>query len=225
MKTLLSWSGGKDSTMALYETLRGCSSSPPSSLQSVTLLTTVTRDYDRISIHGVRRELLHRQAASLQLELDEVFIPKNATNAEYETRMIEALTAHRAAGIEEAVFGDLFLSDVRAYRERLLARVSMRGVFPVWGRDTTELIHTFLELGFKAVVTCVDRRVLDASFAGRTIDREFLAALPSAVDPCGENGEFHSFVFDGPLFKEEVSFQLGESVERDTQCFRDLMPA
>ncbi len=226
VKTLLSWSGGKDSMMALHETLRASLSSlqhPPHG--GVTLLTTLTRDYDRISIHGVRRELLHSQAAALRLELHEVFISKDATNAEYETQMLEALALHHAEGVEEIVFGDLFLADIRAYREDLLKRVSMRGVFPVWGRNTTEMIHSLLELGYKAIVTCVDTRVLDASFAGRRIDREFLAALPAGVDPCGENGEFHSFVFDGPLFKEAVPVRLGGSVRRGDQCFRDLLPA
>ncbi|HSS21124.1 MAG TPA: diphthine--ammonia ligase [Pyrinomonadaceae bacterium] len=216
---LMSWSGGKDSCFALYETQRG------RDYRVVALLTTLTRDYDRISMHGVRRELLEQQADSLGLPLQEVFISKDAGNEEYEQRMAEAFSAYREKGIDSVVFGDLFLEDIRAYREQFLARKQMAGIFPVWRRDTSSFIRDFIKLGFKAVVTCVDAKVLDQSFAGRQIDEEFLSDLPGHVDPCGENGEFHSFVFDGPNFAEPVKFSLGEVVLRESFWFCDLIPA
>ena len=215
---LMSWSGGKDSCLALYELQRA------RDYQVVALLTTVTRDYDRISMHGVRRVLLERQAASLGIPLHEVFITKDATNQEYEARMEEAFAVYRERGIDSVVFGDLFLEEVRAYREQFLALHDMRGVYPVWMRDTTEFIREFVNLGFKAVVTCVDGKVLDPSFAGMLIDEDFLSKLPAGVDPCGENGEFHTFVYDGPVFKEAVRFSVGEKVERDSFWFCDLLP-
>jgi len=215
---LMSWSGGKDSCIALYEIQRA------ENYRVAALLTTLTRDYDRISMHGVRRVLLEEQAASLGLPLHQVFISKNATNDEYEMRMGEAFAVYREQGTDSIVFGDLFLEDIRKYREQFLARHNMRGLFPVWKRDTTSFIKEFIELGFKAVVTCVNAMVLDQSFAGRIIDEAFLSSLPSHVDPCGENGEFHSFVFDGPIFADAVRFSLGETVSRNSFWFRDLLP-
>ena len=184
----------------------------------------MTRDYDRISMHGVRRELLEEQAASLGLPLHQVFISKDASNDEYEMKMGEALAKYRDRGIDSIVFGDLFLEDIRAYREKFLARHKMRGLFPVWKRDTSFFIREFIELGFRAVITCVDSRILDQSFAGRTIDEELLLSLPQHVDPCGENGEFHTFVFDGPSFAAPVKFLLGDTVLRDSFWFCDLVP-
>ena len=214
----MSWSGGKDSCLALYEIQRA------REWRVAALLTTVTRDYDRISMHGVRRVLLERQAASLGLPLHEVFITKDATNREYEAKMEEAFRLYRERDIARVVFGDLFLEEIRAYREQFLARHEMHGLYPVWGRDTTELIREFISLGFKAVVTCVDEKFLDASFAGMMIDKDFLSALPPHVDPCGENGEFHTFGFDGPTFGEPVRLSVGEKVVRDTFWFCDLVP-
>ena len=216
---LMSWSGGKDSCLALYEIQRA------QSHRVAALLTTVTRDYDRISMHGVRRVLLERQATSLGFPLHQVLISKDATNEEYEERMVEAFSVYRGKGIDSIIFGDLFLEDIRAYREQFLARHHMRGVFPVWKRDTSRFIKEFIELGFKAVVTCVNSDKLDRSFAGRVIDNAFLSSLPVDVDPCGENGEFHSFVFDGPIFREPVKFSMGEVVSRSSFWFRDLLPA
>ena len=175
-------------------------------------------------MHGVRRVLLEKQAASLRLPLHQVLISKNATNEEYEERMGETFSIYRRKGIDSIIFGDLFLEDIRAYREKFLARHSMRGLFPVWKRDTSRFIKEFIQSGFKAVVTCVDSRVLDQSFAGRLIDESFLSALPDQVDPCGENGEFHSFVFDGPIFTAPVKFLPGETVLRESFWFRDLLP-
>jgi uncharacterized protein (TIGR00290 family) len=215
---LISWSGGKDSCVALHEIQRA------QNYRVAALLTTVTRDYDRISMHGVRRMLLEKQAASLGLPLYQVFISKDATNEEYEMRMGEAFSVLREQGIVSIAFGDLFLEDIRTYREQFLARHNMRGLFPVWKRDTSNFMKEFIELGFKAVVTCVNSKVLDQSFAGRLIDEAFLSSLPGHVDPCGENGEFHSFVFDGPMFTEAVKFSIGDAVLRDGFWFRDLLP-
>lgn len=215
---LVSWSGGKDSCLALYEMQQA------KRYQVAALLTTLTRDYDRVSMHGVRRTLLEQQAESLGLPLHPVYISKGATNEEYESKMKEAFSQYTSAGLNTVAFGDLFLEDIKKYREQLLAPLGMRGLFPIWKRDTARLIRTFIGLGFKAVVTCVDPRALDQSFVGKVIDDDFLRRLPPGVDPCGENGEFHSFVFDGPIFKEAVSFTLGEIVVRDSFCFCDLLP-
>jgi len=214
----MSWSGGKDSCIALYDIQRA------QNYRVAALLTTVTRDYDRISMHGVRRALLEEQAASLGYPLYQVLISKEASNEEYELKMAEAFFEYQERGINSIVFGDLFLEDIRAYREQFLARHNMQGLFPVWKRDTTHLIKEFINLGFKAVITCVDAKVLDKSFAGKVIDEAFLSSLPVHVDPCGENGEFHSFVFDGPNFTAPVKFSFGELVCRESFWFRDLVP-
>jgi uncharacterized protein (TIGR00290 family) len=216
---LVSWSGGKDSCVALHEIQKA------PNIRVEALLTTVTRDFDRISMHGVRRVLLERQAESLGLPLRQIFISRGAGNDEYEQRMGETLATYRDQGINVVVFGDLFLQDIRAYRERLLARCNMTGLFPVWGRDTAQFIREFIGLGFKAVVVCVDPAQLDSAFSGRLIDENFLADLPPDVDPCGENGEFHTFVFDGPNFRKPVNFSIGEIVCRDSFWFCDLVPA
>jgi uncharacterized protein (TIGR00290 family) len=215
---LFSWSGGKDSCLALYELQK----SPGVRVEA--LITTVTRDFDRISMHGVRRVLLERQAESLGLPLHQVLIGKGATNEEYEARTGDALAAYREKGIRTVVFGDLFLEDIRAYRERLLAKHDMTGLYPLWGKDTHRLIRSFIAQGFKTAVVCVDPVKLAPSFAGRVIDEKFLADLPPHVDPCGENGEFHTFVFDGPNFKTPVKFGFGEVVCRDGFWFADLLP-
>ncbi len=215
---LVSWSGGKDSCLALYELQK----TPTIRVQA--LLTTVTRDFDRISMHGVRRTLLERQAESLGIPVQQIFIAKGAGNDEYEQAMGETFALYRDRGIDVVVFGDLFLQDIRAYRERLLARFNMRGLFPVWGRDTTQFIRDFIGLGFKAVIVCVDPKQLDPAFCGRLIDEDFLADLPPGADPCGENGEFHTFVFDGPNFSKPVIFSIGEVVCRDSFWFCDLIP-
>ena len=189
------------------------------------LLTTVTEGYDRISMHGVRRELLVRQAAAIGLPIREVFIPPECVNPVYEARMEQALREQFACGIRRVVFGDIFLEDLRLYRERNLARIGMTALFPLWKQDTRLLARRFLDAGFRAIAVCVDSRVLDPSFAGRELDESFFADLPSGVDPCGENGEFHTFVFDGPLFSAPLSIRLGEVVQRGPFVFRDLIPA
>jgi uncharacterized protein (TIGR00290 family) len=214
---LVSWSGGKDSCMALNAVLAA-------GRKVTALLTTVTRDFDRISMHGVRRVLLERQAESLGLSLRQVLISKGAANAEYEASMGEAFNAYREAGGQEVVFGDLFLEDIRVYRDRLLAAHGLTGLYPVWGIDTGELIRAFIARGFKTIVVCVDPVKLDPAFAGRVIDEKFLSDLPPGVDPCGENGEFHTFVYDGPGFTTPVAFSAGEAAFRDGFWFRDLVP-
>jgi uncharacterized protein (TIGR00290 family) len=191
----------------------------------VALLTTVTEGYDRISMHGVRRILLERQAAALGLPLEIVTIPPKCVNTEYESRMEAMLLTWKNRGVTDVAFGDIFLQDLREYREKNLARVGMNAMFPVWLRPTRELVHEFIALGFRAVTVCVDPKILDASYVGREIDEEFLAALPPEADPCGENGEFHSFVYDGPGFSAPVEFTVGEKVLRDGFYFCDLLPA
>ncbi|MBA2692700.1 MAG: diphthine--ammonia ligase [Rubrobacter sp.] len=215
---IVSWSGGKDGCMALRKILEDERYSVKA------LLTTVTESYDRVSMHGVRRELLARQAASLGLPLREVVIPKSASNEIYEARMGEALAEFRARGVEAVVFGDLFLEDIREYREAQLAKADMCGIFPVWGNDTSEFADEFIERGFRAVVVCLDPSKLDESFAGRSFDKEFLEDLPSGSDPCGENGEFHTFVHEAPIFERSVEFDIGETLERDGFLFTDLAP-
>jgi uncharacterized protein (TIGR00290 family) len=216
---LFCWSGGKDSAMALHA-MRAAGD-----CRAVALLTTITDEYDRISMHGVRRSLLERQAESLGLPLHPVRIPPQCINTVYEARMKEALAEHFARGVRRVAFGDIFLEDLRAYREKNLAQVSMGAIFPIWKRDTRELAREFVGLGFRAIAVCVDPRVLDASFAGRELDPSFFADLPPGVDPCGENGEFHTFVFDGPIFKTPIAVRTGETVLRDGFCFCDLLPA
>ena len=213
---LMSWSGGKDSCLALYEIQK------LSNYRVVALLTTITREYDRVSMHGVRRVLLERQAASLGLPLHQVLISKGANNEEYEAAMAQAFNEYHQNGIDSVVFGDLFLEEIKAYRDQFLARHEMKGLYPVWQRNTTELIQEFIGLGFKAVVSCVDSKTLDRSFAGKTIDDDFISSLPANVDPCGENGEFHTFVYDGPNFTQPVGFALGETILREGFWLCDL---
>lgn len=216
---LLAWSGGKDSALTLHA-LRQADRSV------VALLTTLTEGYNRVSIHGVREELLDQQAAAIGLPLTKVWIPKDSSMDEYERRMGEALAGHIAGGISGVAFGDIFLEDLRATRTAKLATVGLGAEFPLWKRDTTELAREFIDLGFKAVITCADTEYLDASFAGRPYDHALLADLPPTVDPCGENGEFHSFVTDGPVFARGVAYEIGQSVLRENRfCFCDLTPA
>jgi uncharacterized protein (TIGR00290 family) len=213
----LSWSGGKDSALALHE-LRERSGTPPRAL-----ITTVTVDYGRISMHGVRRELLGRQARAAGLPLVEVEIPADCSNDVYEQRMGQALAEAPLADARTIAFGDLFLADIRAYREERLSRVGKRASFPLWGQDTGTLAREFIAAGFEAVLVCVDPRRLDPSFAGRRFDAELLTDLPPNVDPCGENGEFHTFVHAGPIFDAPIPCRIGETVERDGFVFCDLL--
>ncbi len=215
---LFCWSGGKDSAMALHTILQR------DDVQVIALLTTVTEGYERISMHGVRRELLERQAQSIGLPLHEVRIPPQCVNPIYEARMEEALRVHYNRGVRKVAFGDIFLEDLRAYREKNLARIGMTALFPIWKRDTRELIHLFHAQRFRAIAVCVDPKVLDRRFAGRELDESFFPDLPPGIDPCGENGEFHTFVFDGPIFRSPIPVRTGDVVDRDSFIFCDLQP-
>jgi len=218
MTTLaLSWSGGKDSSLALWK-LREERRAPS------LLLTTVSETHDRVSIHGVRRELLARQAAALELPLVEVAIPADCTNDVCEARMRDALGRTALARTTTIAFGDLFLADVRAYREERLAARGKRGLFPLWGRDTGELAREFVDGGYEAIVVSLDPRAVDPSFAGRAYDERLLAELPPGVDPCGENGEFHTFVHAGPAFAAPLDVGVGEVVMRDGFVYADVLP-
>jgi uncharacterized protein (TIGR00290 family) len=219
-KTLFCWSGGKDSAAALYELQKDHDH------EISALLTTITEDYDRVSMHGVRRVLIEEQAKSLNIPLEKVYISKKSSNEEYEARMRNKLVHYKKSGISCVAFGDIFLEDLRKYRENNLLRVGLKSIFPIWKRDTAELAGAFINSGFKAILTCVDSKVLDKTFVGRVFDRRLLSELPSNVDPCGENGEFHSFVYDGPIFKKRISFEKGEIVLRDSRFYYcDLIPA
>jgi uncharacterized protein (TIGR00290 family) len=215
----LSWSGGKDSALAL-RALR-----EELHIEPVALLTTVTEDYNRVSMHGVRRELARAQAVAAGLPLVEVAIPAACTNDVYERRMARALEAAPLTDVGTIAFADLFLEDVRAYRVERLTSAGREAIFPLWGRDTRTLAVEFIDAGFEAVVVCVDPAQLDASFAGRAFDAALLNDLPASVDPCGENGEFHTFVHAGPIFDRPIAIELGEPVTRDGFAFHDLIPA
>ena len=186
------------------------------------LLTTVTEGYERISMHGVRRSLLLRQVERIGLPLQEVRVPPQCVNPVYEERMREALLAQKENGVRRVAFGDIFLQDLREYRERNLAQVEMTGIFPIWKRDTRELARDFCAMGFRAIAVCIDSQKLGREFAGRELDESFFRDLPSDADRCGENGEFHTFVYDGPIFSRAIAVQRGEIVERDGFYFCDL---
>ena len=215
---VFAWSGGKDSAMALHS-LR-----EDPQFEVTALLTTVTEGFERISMHGVRRELVALQADSIGLPLSEVRIPPGCPNSLYESRMAEACLRFRERGVRHIAFGDIFLGDLRAYRERNLAELDMLAVFPLWDIDTRQLAARFVKEGFRAITVCIDPKKLDSSFAGRQLDASFFKDLPAGVDPCGENGEFHTFVFDGPLFRSPVRIRTGRIVERDSFIFCDLIP-
>jgi uncharacterized protein (TIGR00290 family) len=219
---VLSWSGGKDSAMALFELLRD----PAWKVER--LLTSVSDEFRRVSHHGIREELLAMQAEAIGLPLDWLRLPSGGgpcTNAVYEELVGQHLTRYVERGIRHVAHGDLFLADLRAYRERNLARLGMSGVFPIWGRNTRELVESFITLGFKAILCCVDGQRLDGSFVGRPIDEDLLRDLPPEVDPCGENGEYHSFVYDGPIFRRPMAIELGQVVCRDGRYYIDVLAA
>jgi len=219
VRAWLSWSSGKDSAWAL-ETLRR-----DPEVEVVGLLTTVNSQAARVAMHGVRRELLEAQARAVGLPLVVVDLPYPCPNEEYEARMAAACERARRDGVGAVAFGDLYLEDVRAYRERALMGTGLQPRFPLWGRDTRELAHAMVAAGVRAILSCVDTRALDASFAGRSFDRELLAELPAGVDPCGENGEFHTFVHSGPMLSGPIEVAVGETVVREGFAFADLVPS
>lgn len=219
---VLSWSGGKDSSLAL-NALRG-----DERFDVVGLMTSLTTTYDRISIHGVRRALLEAQVAAIGLPLFEIALEAQSSNAAYELAFHRGVAELQAQipGLRHLAFGDLFLADVRAYRERLVRAAGMEAVFPLWGENTAALAQRFVADGYRAHLVCVDTEQLDARYAGHSFDTELLATLPPSVDPCGENGEFHTFVWDGPIFGRPVRLEVGEVVLRDGRfAYCDLLPA
>lgn len=215
----LSWSGGKDSSLTLW-VLR-----EELGIEPAALLTTVTEERDRISMHDVRGELLRAQAAAVGVPLVEIAIPPACVNEVYEQRMAAALSTPPLAEAKTMVFADLFLEEIRAYREERLLGVGREALFPLWGRDTTALAQQFIEAGFEATLISVDPSQIDPSFAGRRFDESLLADLPESADPCGENGEFHTFVHAGPIFDAPLAVEVGETIERDGFVYTDLTPA
>jgi uncharacterized protein (TIGR00290 family) len=217
VRVALSWSSGKDSAWSLH-LLR-----QDRSLEVVALVTTLNEQFDRVAMHAVRRQLLEQQAESVGVPLWTVPLPWPCSNEEYEARMRELCARALRAGVDAMAFGDLFLTDIRAYRERQLRGTALQPLFPVWQIPTGELARTMIASGLRAKITCVDPKVLPAEFAGRDFDSQFLADLPPGIDPCGENGEFHSFVYDGPGFREPINVSVGEIIERDGFVFADII--
>ncbi|MDP2421478.1 diphthine--ammonia ligase [Sediminibacterium sp.] len=228
IKAVFCWSGGKDSSLALYQVLQ------ENTYQVVSLLTTLNAIHKRISMHGVREELLDMQAASIGLPLEKVWVSE-ASNEEYENNMELVLIGFKNEGVTHVIFGDIFLEDLREYREQKLSAVGLTGVFPLWKQDTRKLVSRFITQGFKTLTCCISTKWLDESFVGQEINQDFISRLPAGVDPCGENGEFHSFCYDGPLFKQSIEFEKGDKVFRKMNSpdsenksgfwFIDLLPA
>lgn len=218
-KAVMAWGAGKDSAVALWRLQQDAN------FEVVGLLTTLTSGYDRINLSGVRRELLYAQADALRLKVYPVWIPPQCSNEMYGAEMSRAVEILRREGVKAVAFGDLFLEDVRAYREKMLAPTGLRALFPIWGEDTNELSRWVIANGFQATLVCVDPRALSPDFVGRAYDEALLAQLPAGIDRCGENGEFHTFVHDAPNFGRSIPITVGERVERDGFLFVDLLPA
>jgi uncharacterized protein (TIGR00290 family) len=224
-KSFFNWSGGKDSALALHYAIQN-------GISVQKLLTNVNAVHNRISMHGVRRSLLEAQAKAIGLPLDTIELSEQPSMKDYENAVITKLTTLKEEGFTNALFGDIFLEDLKQYRETQLATMGFKAIFPLWKQNTVQLMHEFIDLGFKTIVVCTKAEVLDESFAGRIIDRDFLEDIPPHVDPCGENGEFHTFVYDGPIFQNPVEFTIGEKVFREyiapkdskDQCFTPQPP-
>ena len=220
-KAVFNWSGGKDSSLALYHILKD------KEYNISQLLTTVNAKFNRISMHGVRSELLYAQAESIGIPVNEIRLPEMPSMSAYDEVMKLELNKLKEQDITHSLFGDIFLEDLRTYREDKLKEIGLKAHFPLWKRDTKELVHEFIDLGFKTVVVCTKAEVLGSEFTGRIIDKDFLKDLPKNVDPCGENGEFHTFAFDGPIFKNPIKYELGEKIfkayeapkSKDDTCF------
>jgi uncharacterized protein (TIGR00290 family) len=210
-KVLFCWSGGKDSAMALHRVLAD------SRYEVVGLLTTYNEHYQRVSMHGIRLDLSERQAESIGLPLDKVFVSQRSSNEEYALKMAECMLRYKEQGVTTVAYGDIFLEDLRAWREENLRQIGMSAIFPLWKNDTRELIREFIDLGFKSRICCINDAFLDESAVGRDIDAEFIASLPPDVDPCGENGEYHSFAYGGPIFRETLAIECGEKVYRPVE--------
>lgn len=225
MKAFISWSGGKDSALALYYARQ-------QNINIQALLTSVNHVHDRISMHGVRRSLLEQQAASLQLPLHTIELSEQPGMDEYEEAVNTSYNLFKIDGFDHAIFGDIFLEDLKIYRESQLAKHNIQGIFPIWKIDSNELINEFISLGFKAIIVCVNTKFLNKSYCGRLINESFVNDVPNDVDACGENGEYHSFVFDGPGFKFPIGFDIGEIVYKeyktptdgDKECYTTPQP-
>ncbi len=211
-KAIFNWSGGKDSALALYKVLQD------ESFEVTSLITTISNPFNRISMHGVRRELLLAQAKSIGIPVQEILLPEMPSMSTYEDTMRSNLNEWKRKGISHSIFGDIFLEDLRKYREDKLNEVCIKVHFPLWKMNTTEVINEFIDLGFKTVVVCCKSDLLSSDFTGRIIDHDFLKDLPKNVDPCGENGEFHTFTFDGPIFKQAIPYQLGERIFKEYEA-------
>lgn len=207
-KAIFNWSSGKDSALALYKILK------ENKFETTSLLTSINQEFQRISMHGVAVSLLEKQAESLGIPLLKMELPKEPSMEAYRDLMSKTMHEIKTEGVTHSIFGDIFLEDLRKYREDQLEIIGMQAVFPLWKQNTSDLIYEFLDLGFKTIVTCVNETYLDQSFAGRIIDKDFIKDLPDSVDPCGENGEFHTFTFDGPIFKKPIAFEIGETVKK-----------
>ncbi len=223
---VFSWSGGKDSTLALHDILT-------SKLYDVKyLLSTINEHHNRVSMHGLRLELLKQQANSIGIPLEIVFVPDNTNNQIYEDRMSEKLLSFKNEDINTIAFGDIHLEDVKKYRKNNLEKIGMNAIFPIWERDTKQLFESFVNLGYQAITICIDNSCLDEKFAGRHLNKQFLSDLPNTIDVCGENGEFHSFVYDGPIFKNRINIKTGDKIVKEYDgthensfTFCDLLPA
>lgn len=209
--SIFNWSGGKDSALALYHILKDRDYSIES------LITTINKEKDRISMHGVRRTLLEKQADSLGIPLKQVLIGEMPSMEEYDEKMRTMLSEFKRRGVTHSIFGDIFLEDLKSYRDQKLAQLDMKGYYPLWQMDTYKLYNEFIRLGFRAIIVCTNSRYLDESYLGRELDHDLLNEIPADVDPCGENGEYHTFVFDGPLFHYPIDFTVGEKVFKSYQ--------
>lgn len=214
-KAYFNWSTGKDSALALYKIVQD------KEFEIGTLLTNVNGEFGRVSMHGLREELLDRQVKLIGLPLQKIQFPGDVTMSLYDKIMKEAMQEITSQNYKYSIFGDIFLEDLKAYRDKKLEEVNLKGVYPLWKKDTAAILKEFLDLGFKAITVCVNAKLLDESFVGRIIDQQFIDDLPEDVDVCGENGEFHTFVFDGPIFKEPVLFEIGEKVLRTYKATKD----
>ncbi len=208
-KTYFNWSTGKDSALALYHLLKN----PEYNIEK--LITTINSHYNRVSMHGLRRTLLEAQTKALDISATVIELPEQPSMAIYEKKMTETITLLKNKGFTHSAFGDIFLEDLKTYREQNLAQFNIKTVFPLWKIDTTTLINEYIDLGFKSIIVCANSKYFDDKFVGKIIDKSFIKNLPEGVDPCGENGEFHTFCFDGPIFKSPIPFTIGEKVYRE----------
>jgi uncharacterized protein (TIGR00290 family) len=218
-KAWIAWSSGKDSAWALYRTLR------LGNYEVVGALTTISEKYDRVSMHGVPFDMLAEQMKSMKMMGHLLYIPDQCTNEEYESRMIDILMQAKSDGVKHIIHGDIFLEDVKDYRDRQLARLGMEAVYPLWGDKSRSLAKEMVRGGLKAYLTCIEKKKVPEKFAGAHFDEDFLKTLPKRVDPCGENGEFHTFVYDCPMFRKALNVKTGESVDRDGFIYTDIVPA